>query len=82
MSRRAYDPYYISANHRAIVELLATGMTTKEIAHELQRPYATVKGQINRLCTRMRVSGRVALIVAALKVGWIRLDEIELSYVE
>jgi DNA-binding NarL/FixJ family response regulator len=72
----------ISEGQRELLQLLAQGKANKEIAHELGRSINTVKTQIARLCARMRVTGRVALVVAALKLGWIALDEIELTYVD
>ena len=75
-----YDPLYISVKQRAVLDLLATGLTTRAIAGRLGLPYSTVNQRISALMRRRRVSSRVGLVISALQVGWLRLEEIRLEH--
>lgn len=58
-------------NHReqAVVELLATGMSNREIAEELFISEGSVKLQLRNACQKLHVRDRVQLLVRAVEWG-------------
>jgi DNA-binding NarL/FixJ family response regulator len=54
-----------------IIQLLADGAKTEEIASILRVHPNTVKGQLRRAVTKLGVSGRASAVAACMERGWI-----------
>jgi DNA-binding NarL/FixJ family response regulator len=54
-----------------IIQLLADGAKTEEIASILQVHPNTVKGQLRRAVARLGVSGRASAVTVCMERGWI-----------
>jgi DNA-binding CsgD family transcriptional regulator len=61
-------PRSVTARQRQVVGLVARGLTTKEIAHELQITERGVSAHISRLLTKFNVSNRAGLVAHTISV--------------
>lgn len=59
-----------------VLNLIAGGSCTKEIAHLLTLSPRTVEFHVNNLCAKLGVNSRIQAVTAALKSGWIDLDSL------
>jgi two-component system, NarL family, response regulator len=57
-----------------ILEMMAKGLTNREIGHVLNVSEFTVKNQIKSLCTKLEVSHRTEATRAAIERGLIAID--------
>lgn len=64
----------LSARESEVLQLVAKGMSNKEIAAELRVVEGTVKIHVTNLLAKLGVSDRTQAIVAAVKRGLIRLE--------
>lgn len=55
----------------AVLELLADGLDTKEIAEQLSYSERTVKGVLHELTTRLRLRNRAHAVAFAVREGYI-----------
>jgi DNA-binding NarL/FixJ family response regulator len=55
-----------------ILPLLAQGLTDEAIAHRLDVSLPTVQRRLAHLKKRLAVDTRVAIVVAAMRRGWIQ----------
>lgn len=60
-----------------VLDLLAAGYNTAEMARALHVAEATVKSRLSKLCGKFRVDGRVKLLIRATELGLVspRLEE-------
>lgn len=72
-------PHHLTPQQWDVMHLVACGLTNKAIACELGTSPTNVQYYIGKLFDKARVRGRVALVIRAIKLGWVRLDEIELD---
>ncbi|NNU27074.1 response regulator transcription factor [Isoptericola sp. JC619] len=63
------DAPALTARQREIVELVATGLTNKEIAHALGISVGTVRAHLDQIYARLGVSSRTAAVAAAAAGG-------------
>jgi DNA-binding NarL/FixJ family response regulator len=68
-------PKHLTTSESDIVKLIATGMTTKEIAVKRNVSYHTVNTHRKNIFKKLEVSNASELILHAIKAGWI--DNIE-----
>lgn len=62
----------LGEREREIIRLLADGMTTKEIGHEIHLAEKTVKSVLSRtIYKKLGVRGATAAVAEALRQGWI-----------
>lgn len=59
----------LSAIEVAILNLIADGFQSKEIASQLGRARPTVEGHVRLLCAKFRVQSRTHLISVAYRAG-------------
>jgi DNA-binding NarL/FixJ family response regulator len=69
------DPKHLTASETEIVKLIASGLTTKEIASKRNISHHTVNTHRKNIFKKMEVSNASELIILAIKAGWI--DNIE-----
>ena len=67
---------HITSRQRDVLDRVAQGRTNGAIAHELGVSVSCVARRIATLKGRLGVLDRTSLVVAALQVGWLRLNEI------
>ncbi len=77
------DGYYVRLSPRDVETLLyvAAGLSNKEIAHLMHQHKNTIAKRLGRLSRHLRVQGRTAIVIAALKEQWFDLADIDLVYV-
>jgi DNA-binding NarL/FixJ family response regulator len=59
----------LSAREVEILEMVAKGLTNKEIAQILQISQFTVRNHLNRICSKLEVADRTEAATAALRSG-------------
>jgi len=69
------SPVILTSSEIEIVRMIATGLTTKEIAFKKNISYHTVNTHRKNIFRKMEVSNSSELILQAIKAGWI--DNIE-----
>jgi len=69
------EPKNLTASEIEIVKLIASGLTTKEIADKRNISYHTVSTHRKNIFRKLEVSNASELIMHAIKAGWI--DNIE-----
>lgn len=67
----------LSPREMEILQLIARGMSNKEIARELQISRQTVKNHMTSILRKLAVNDRTQAAVYALRRGWIRLQDTE-----
>lgn len=74
----APDELYLPLSPREmeILELIAHGMSNKEIARELKISRQTVKNHMTSILRKLAVNDRTQAAIYALRRGWIRLQDI------
>lgn len=68
---------YITARERQVLVLAANGHTNRAIAHALGLGEETVKTRMRKILRKLRVGDRAQAVAVALRIGLLRLDEIE-----
>ena len=63
----------LSQREREILELVAKGLTNKEVAHTLQISQFTVRNHMNHITDKLEVSDRTEAIFVAMQTGLITL---------
>jgi DNA-binding NarL/FixJ family response regulator len=63
----------LSAREREVLELVAKGLTNKEVANTLQISQFTVRNHLNHITEKLEVSDRTEAIFAALQTGLITI---------
>ncbi len=66
---RLSRPVALQAREREILQLLAAGMTNREIGRELHLATGTVKNRVASILAKLRVSDRTQAAVRALELG-------------
>lgn len=66
-------PAGLSEREREVLELVARGLTNKEVAATLGLSQFTVRNHLNQITEKLDVSDRTETIVAALQAGIISL---------
>lgn len=61
----------LTASERAILQLLAGGASTKDVASQTQRSPHTVDTHIRSICRKLACSGRREAVALALRSGWV-----------
>lgn len=69
------EPIHLTSSEIEIVKLIASGLTTKEIATKKHISFHTVNTHRKNIFRKMGVSSASELIIYAIKAGWI--DNIE-----
>lgn len=64
----------LSAREHEVLTLLATGMSTDEVAHALFISAKTVKNHLRSVYGKLGVRGRTEAVVRAARLGIVRLD--------
>jgi DNA-binding NarL/FixJ family response regulator len=58
-----------------VLQLAATSMSNKEIAERLSVTVRTVKAHLSNIFAKMNVASRTEAILAAVREGWLQLDQ-------
>ena len=66
----------LSAREMSVLNLIARGMSNKEVAAELGISYQTVKNHMTSILRKLAVNDRTQAAIYALRRGWIRLQDI------
>lgn len=66
------DAPALTPTERRVLDLLAGGWGTAEIASEMGVAEATVKARVARLCAKFSVPNRVRLLISATEMGLVR----------
>jgi ATP/maltotriose-dependent transcriptional regulator MalT len=61
----------LTAAEREILKLLATGVTTKEMAERTARSPHTIDAHVRSICKKLRCRGRRAAVALATGAGWV-----------
>lgn len=61
----------LSPREQEILRLIATGLTSREIAEQLGTSEGTVKNQTSSILTKLAVGDRTRAVLVALRDGWI-----------
>jgi len=69
----------LSERELEVLRLAAAGLANKEIASDLGLSPRTVQSHIRNILNKLAVASRVEAVVLAIRSGWIRLEELELS---
>ncbi len=69
----------LSERELEVLRLAAQGLANKEIATSLGLSPRTVQSHLRHILNKLSVASRVEAVVLAIRSGWIRLDELELS---
>ncbi len=69
----------LSERELEVLRLAAQGLANKEIAADLGLSPRTVQSHLRHILNKLSVASRVEAVVLAIRSGWIRLDELELS---
>jgi PAS domain S-box-containing protein len=73
LERVAHSP--LTSREHEVLSCLARGNSNKEIAAQLGISEQTVKNHVAAIMRKLRVNDRTQAVVAALKLGWIQLDD-------
>ena len=73
MKSRAGAPALTAREHQ-VLELLASGKRTKEIAAQLRISGETVDAHVKSMYVKLKVHGRTAIVAEALRRGIVRID--------
>ena len=73
MKQRASEPALTPREHQ-VLELLAAGRRTKEIAGQLRISGETVDAHVKSMYFKLKVHGRTAIVAEALRRGIVRID--------
>jgi DNA-binding NarL/FixJ family response regulator len=65
----------LSGREIEILEMVAKGLTNKEIAQVLQLSQFTVRNHLNHICSKLEVADRTEAATAALRSGIIHLSD-------
>jgi DNA-binding NarL/FixJ family response regulator len=63
----------VSLREIQVLELVATGMKNKEIAHELRVSEATINAHVKHILEKLNACDRTQAVTTALRRGIIRL---------
>ena len=69
----------LSPREMEILQLIARGLSNKEIAKELRISRQTVKNHMTSILRKLAVNDRTQAAVYALRRGWIRLQDTEVA---
>jgi DNA-binding NarL/FixJ family response regulator len=64
----------LTSRETAVLEEMAKGMSSKEIARALEISPQTVKNHISHVFSKLGVTDRTSAVLIALRHGWIRDD--------
>jgi len=70
------DIVHLHQRELQVLKLAAKGMSNKEIAHELIISERTVQTHLKNTFARLGVNSRTEAVIAALKKGWLSLDNL------
>jgi DNA-binding NarL/FixJ family response regulator len=62
----------LTSRETAVLEQMAKGMSSKEIARALEISPQTVKNHISHVFSKLGVTDRTSAVLIALRRGWIR----------
>lgn len=68
------DDAELTERETAVLQLIAKGLSNKEIGDELAISESTVKGHVNNLLAKLGVTDRTKALVLALRRGLVRID--------
>jgi DNA-binding CsgD family transcriptional regulator len=74
LDERTLEESTLSARELEIVQLLARGLSNREIAHELVISPNTVKVHLRNIYAKLDVSSRTEATMAAVRSGWVEVD--------
>ncbi len=64
----------LTSRETAVLEQIAKGKSSKQIAHALEISPQTVKNHISRVFSKLGVTDRTSAVLLALRHGWIKDD--------
>jgi len=70
------DPKGLNGRQLELLRLLAGGMTTAQVAREMQVSESTVKWYLSEIFDKLGVDNRLSAVVAAIRDGLVSLEEI------
>jgi DNA-binding CsgD family transcriptional regulator len=68
------DPFGLTAREREVLQLLATGLTDREIGDALFISWRTAQAHVSHIFTKLGVSTRTAAVAAALRTDLVPDD--------
>jgi DNA-binding CsgD family transcriptional regulator len=72
----------LSQREREVLDLVATGMTNRQIAQELVVSVNTVKVHMRNIFTKLGVESRTEATLAAIREGWVNVPAEKDAYTE
>lgn len=72
LSSSASVPFVLSERERHVLELLAQGLTNKQIAAQLDIQLSTVKQYASHVFSKLKVKNRAEAVASALRLGLIK----------
>ena len=70
-SHAAEETVKLTPSEMRIIRMLATGLTTKDIAHEMERSVYTVQTHIQNLIEKLGCHGRAEAVATARRMGYL-----------
>lgn len=67
----------LSEREKQVLRLAAQGKANKEVAALLSLSERTVQAHLSRIFNKLGVASRTEAVIRALRLGWLRLEEIE-----
>lgn len=72
--RTSTNGLYLTERETEIVQLIAQGLSNKELAHRLNLTEGTVKSYVSQILTKLKVSTRTEAALWAAKKGLIKIE--------
>jgi two-component system response regulator NreC len=72
---RGSDLDLLTAREREVLQLLAEGLSNREIAEQLNISIKTVETHRSNMMSKLDVKSKTELVKYALRKGWAALDE-------
>ena len=69
--RRGLSVAAVTKRERDVLDLLAEGLSTREVAQRLSYSQRTIKNVLQELTTRLNVRNRTQAVALAVRNGWI-----------
>ncbi len=66
----------LSERERAVLQLLARGLSNKEIGHTLHLSEQTIKGYVSTILAKLHIADRTQAALLAVRYGLVRIEEL------
>lgn len=64
----------LTDRERCVLQLLARGLSNREIGEELSISHRTVQSHLAQLFDKMHVNSRLDAVLTGIRLGWLSLE--------